>query len=54
MYTSMMDKLTQDYLVNPLGYANDKTLYNTFNLNSKGDEDSKRCNMVNCLSGIAE
>ena len=31
-----------------------KTLYNTFNLNSNGDEDSKRHNMENCLSGIAE
>ena len=41
MYSSMMGKLTQGYLVNLLGYADDKTLYNTFNLNSKGDEDSK-------------
>ena len=50
----MMDKLTQGYLVNLSGYADDKTLYNTFNLNSKGDEDSKRHNMENCLPGIAE
>ena len=41
MYSSMMDKLPQGYLVNLLGYADDKTLYNTFNLNNKGDEDSK-------------
>ena len=53
MYFSTMDKLTLGYLVNLLGYTDDKTLYNTFNLNSKGDEDSKRHNMENCLSGIA-
>ena len=50
----MMGKLRQGYLVNHLGYADEKTLYNTFNLNSKGDEDSKRNDMENCLSGIAE
>ena len=49
-----MGKLTQGYLVNILGYADDKTLYNIFNLNSNGDEDSKRHNMENCLSGIAQ
>ena len=49
-----MGKLTQGYLVNLLGYADDKTLYDTFNLNSNGDEDSKRHNMENGLSGIAE
>ena len=49
-----MGKLTHGYLVNLLGYADDKTLYDTFNLNSKGDVDSKRQNMENCLSGIAE
>ena len=54
MYSSMMDKLTQGCLVNLLGYADNKTLYNTFNLNSKGAEDNKRHNMENCLSGIAE
>ena len=32
----------------------DKTVYDTFNLNSKSDEDSKRHNMDNCLSGIEE
>ena len=50
----MLDKLTQGHLVNLLGYADDKTLYNIFNLNSKGDEESKRHNMENCLSKIAE
>ena len=54
MYSSTLGKLRQGYLVNLLGYADDKTLYNTFNLNSKGDEDSKRHNMENCLSEIAE
>ena len=54
IYSSMMGKLTHSYLVNLLGYADEKTLYNTFNLNSKGDEDSKNQNMENCLSGIAE
>ena len=49
-----MDKLTQGYLVNLLGYADDKTLCNTFNLNSKGDEGGKRHNIENSLSGIAE
>ena len=49
-----MGKLMQGYLVNLLGYADDKKLYDTFNLNSSGDEDSKRHNMENCLSGIAE
>ena len=37
----MMDNVTKGYLVNLLGYSDDKTLYDTFNLNSKGDEDSK-------------
>ena len=54
MYSCMMGKLTQSYLVIILDYADDKTLYNTFNVNSKGDEDSKRHDMENCLSGIAE
>ena len=54
MYSSTMGKLTQGYLIKLLGYADVKTLYGTFNLNSKGDEDSKRHNMENCLSGIAE
>ena len=54
MYSSTMDMLTQGYLVNLLCYTDDKTLYDTFNLNSQGDEDSKRHNMENCLSGIAE
>ena len=54
MYPSLMGKLTQGYLVNLQGYADDKTLYDTFNLNSMGDEDSKRHNMENCLFGIAE
>ena len=54
MYSSMMGKLTQGYPVNLLVNADDKTQYNTFNLNSKGDEDSKRHNMEKCLSGIAE
>ena len=54
MYSSLMGKLTQGYLVNILGYADDKTLYHTFNLNSIGDEDSKRHNRENCLSGIAK
>ena len=49
-----MGKLTQGYLVNPLGYADEKTLYDTFNLNSMGGEDSKRHTMENCLLGIAE
>ena len=53
-YSSMMGKLTQGYLVNLLGYADDKTLYDTFHLNSMGDEDSKRHNMRNYLLGIAE
>ena len=53
-YSSMLGKLTQGYLVNLLGYADDKTLSNTFNLNGKGDKDRKRHNMENCLSGIAE
>ena len=30
IYSSMMGKLTHGYLVNLLGYADDKTLYNTF------------------------
>ena len=50
MYSSTMGKLTQGYLVNLLGYA----LYDTFNLNNSGDEDSERHNMENCLSGIAK
>ena len=54
MYSSTIDKLTQGYLVNHLRYADDKALYDTFNLNSNGDKDSKRHNMENCLSGIAE
>ena len=41
MYSSMMGRLTQGYLVNVLGYVDDKTLYNTFNLNIKGDKDRK-------------
>ena len=49
-----MGKLTQGYLVSLLGYANDKALYCTFNLNSMGVEDSERHNMENCLLGIAE
>ena len=54
MYSSKMGKLTQGYLVNLLHYADDKTLYNSFNLNSKGEGDSKRHNMENCLSGIVK
>ena len=54
MCCSTMGKSTQGYLVNLLDYADDKTLYDTFNLNSLGDEDSKRNNMENCMSGIAE
>ena len=54
MYSSIMDKLRQGYLVNLLGYADDKTLNDTFNLNSKSDEDRKRHNMENNLSGIAK
>ena len=54
MYSSTMHRLTQGYLVNILGYADDKTLSNTFDLNNKDNEDSKRHNMENCLSGIAE
>ena len=54
MHSSMMDKLTQGYLVNLIGYADDKTRYNIFHLNNKGDEDSKRHNMENCMAGIAE
>ena len=34
-YSSTVGKLTQGYLVNLLGYADDKTLYDTFNLNNK-------------------
>ena len=49
-----MGQLTQHYLVNLLCYADDKTLYDTFNLNSNGVEDSKRHNMEKCLLGIAE
>ena len=41
MYSSTMGKLTQVYQVNLLGYSDDTTLYDTFNLNSMGDEDSK-------------
>ena len=37
MYSSMVGKLTQGYIVNLLGYADDKTLYDTFNLNNMGD-----------------
>ena len=54
MYSSMIGKLTQGYPVTLLGNADDKILYNTFNLNSRGDEDSKRHNMENGLSGIGE
>ena len=54
MYSSTMDKLTQGYLVNPVGYADDKTLYDTFNLKSMGNEDRIRHNMEHCLLGIAE
>ena len=54
MCSSMMGKLTQCYLVNLLSYTDDKTLYDTFNLNSMGDEDSKIHNMKNCLLGIVE
>ena len=54
MYCSTMGKLTQGYLVNLLGYADDRTLYDTFNLNSMGDEESKRHNMENSLLEIAE
>ena len=50
----MMGKLTQGYLVNLLGYAEDKKLYDTFNLNSISGDDSKRHNVENCSSGIAE
>ena len=54
MYSSTVGKVTQGYLVNLLGYGEDKTLYNTFNLKSIGDDDSKRHNVENCLLGIAE
>ena len=50
----MIGKLIQGYLVNLLSYVDDKTLYDTFNLNSMGDEDSKIHNMEDCLLGIAE
>ena len=52
MYSSTMGKLTQGYLVNLLGYAGDKTLYDAFNVNNMGDEDSKRHDMENCLLEI--
>ena len=52
--SSTIGSLTQGYLVNLLGYVNEKTLYSAFNLKSMGDEDSKRHNMENHLSGIAE
>ena len=54
MYSSTMGKLTEGYLVNLLGYADGMTLYDTFNLNSMGNKDSKRHNMENCLLGIVE
>ena len=54
MYSSRIGMLTQGYLVNLLGYADDKTLYDTFNLNFMGDKDSKRENMEDCLSRITE
>ena len=54
MYSSTIGRLTQGHLVNLLGYVDDKTLYDTFNLNSMGGEDSKSHNMENCLSGITE
>ena len=37
-----------------MGYADDKTLYDTFNLNIIGDEVSKMSNLENCLSRITE
>ena len=54
IYSSTIGKLIQGYLVNLLGYVHDKTLYDTFNLNSMGDEDSKRHNIENSLLGIPE
>ena len=50
----MMGHLTQGYPINLLEYANDKTLYDTLNLNSMGDENRKRHNMENYLSRITE
>ena len=54
IYPNTMGKLTQGYLDKLLGFADDKTLFDTFNLNSNGDEDGKRHDMENCLSGTAE
>ena len=54
MYSSILVKVTQDYLVNLLGYAEDKTLYGTFNWNIIGDEASIRSNLENFLSRFTE
>ena len=54
MYSSTMGKLTQGCLGNVLGYADDKTLYYTFNLNIIGNEVSKRSNLEDCLSTITQ
>ena len=54
MYCNTLGKLTQGYLVRIPVYADDKTLYDTFNLNIIGDEANKRSNLENCLSRATE
>ena len=54
IYSSTLGKLTHGYLVNLLGYADDKTLCDTFDLNIIGEEDSKRSSLEDCLSRITE
>ena len=54
MYFYTLGKLTQGYIVNFLGYADDKTLYHIFSLNIIGDEVIKRSNLENSLSRITE
>ena len=42
IYSSTLQMLSQGILVSLLGYGDDKTLYDLFNLNMMGDEDRKR------------
>ena len=54
MYSNTLGKLIQGYLVSILDNADDKTLYDTFNLNIIGDKVSKRSNLEVYISRIAE